>query len=349
MKNLLIITHNQFGYQVSSYYYTKYLGNEYNIDYICFDESKKKINSATASVHYFKKHKNLIKAYLGLISLSIGFIYRNKPQKIIIKYFPGCYFIPIITFRKIILDIRTASVSDSFILNFINDIVLRIGCVFFHKIIILSESLKKRLFIPSAIVITLGAEPKGYSLKSFKNLKLLYIGSLNNRNIDKTIVGSKYFIDQYPQIKFEYTIIGSGAPKYIKQLVKTIEDTKLTDKVIILGYIPHIQLEHYFLNNNIGVSFIPMTRYYDMQPPSKTYEYLMAGMPVLATDTYENKRIVSNANGILIEDTSESFAEGLEKIWTKRNEWNSNRIAETVSDYKWEVIINKNLKPILNK
>jgi glycosyltransferase involved in cell wall biosynthesis len=90
---------------------------------------------------------------------------------------------------------------------------------------------------------------------------------------------------------------------------------------------------------NIGVSFVPITPYYDMQPVTKTYEFLLAGMPMIATRTTQNKRFVNDTNGVLIDDTAESFADGLAEIKAKSRMYDSPAIQEASRCHAWESII----------
>jgi nucleoside-diphosphate-sugar epimerase len=76
------------------------------------------------------------------------------------------------------------------------------------------------------------------------------------------------------------------------------------------GRVEHI----YFDIHNIGVSYIPMLKCFDNQPPTKTFEYLLSGMPVIATATNANKDIINDVNGVLINDNSEEVYNGLTAI-----------------------------------
>ena len=98
---------------------------------------------------------------------------------------------------------------------------------------------------------------------------------------------------------------------------------------------------------NVGVAYIPKTEFFDIQPSTKIFEYLFAGMPVIATATLENKRVIMNDNGILIEDNPESFYEGLKRLYNKRHFFDSKIIKKTCGQYSWNRIVKKNLRPYL--
>ena len=109
----------------------------------------------------------------------------------------------------------------------------------------------------------------------------------------------------------------------------------------------HEELSHYFEQSNIGIVYIPQTPGYDCQPVTKLFEYLLSGMPVIATGTYENKLIVNEVNGIIINDSAEDFCKGLIRIYNHKDSFNSELIRKSVESYTWEKIVNSNLKPFL--
>jgi len=74
---------------------------------------------------------------------------------------------------------------------------------------------------------------------------------------------------------------------------------------------------------------------------------MLSGMPVIATNTYENRQIVNENNGILIQDSALDFYNGLIGIYNKKESFNSNHIIKSVESYTWAKIVNSNLKPFL--
>src|SRR5690606_2773135 len=171
--------------------------------------------------------------------------------------------------------------------------------------------------------------------------------TLNGRNIDQTILGLSNFMKKHPNMKISYDIIGDG--NELTQLTQLINDLELASIVKLHGRIPHIKLKPFFDNSNIGVSYIPITEYYEFQPPTKTFEYIMSGLPCIATRTNENKHLITHENGVLCNDTPESFANALETIDERSALYNSDRIRESLKEYSWKNIVDNKLKPLLNK
>lgn len=60
MKNLVIISQSQFGYHTDTYYYCKYLKEEYTITYLCWDHSLPKIEMDGVRVVYVNREGNAL-------------------------------------------------------------------------------------------------------------------------------------------------------------------------------------------------------------------------------------------------------------------------------------------------
>jgi glycosyltransferase involved in cell wall biosynthesis len=158
----------------------------------------------------------------------------------------------------------------------------------------------------------------------------------------KTIEGFYKFYNTYKDEFFiSYTFVGDGTHDEIGLLKDSVEKLELNNVVNMVGRVPFDELGSYFKNHNIGVSFVPMTDYFDAQPVTKTFDYLLSGLPVIATATFENKRIINNTNGVLIKDSPEGFFDGLEDILEMRKQYSSEKIRSSVSSYQWDRIVNE--------
>jgi glycosyltransferase involved in cell wall biosynthesis len=264
--------------------------------------------------------------------------------------FRGCSFIPFIFNYKyhIHLNIVTGSVSPSALSRFIYNLLIRWESYFFRNVSVISEGLKKTLKLShNAFILPLGADPMMIKRHCTHKLSLLYIGILSDRRIDDTIEGIAIFVRKNPDFDIHYTIIGYGWSGAEEILMKKIVSGKLEKYVDLKDYVPHSELIHFFEKANVGISYIPITPYFDYQPATKTFEYLMAGLPVIATGTYENKNIINNQNGIIIDDTPESFADSLDYLTENITSFNEKIIKGTVIGYDWETIVEK-LKGIIN-
>lgn len=226
-----------------------------------------------------------------------------------------------------------------------------IDSLFYHKVTVISEGLQATLKLPKkrTYILPLGADEISFVPKEYNTLDILYVGAIQHRNIYQTVTGLSLFINKYPHARSNttYTIIGFGAEKDIKQLQDTIEKHSVTDLVNYVGRVKYTDLKPYFEKCNVGVSYIPVTAYYQHQPATKTFEYALSGLIIIATNTFENKKVIEKDNGVLCDDTPEGFANALEYIYWNKSYFNETAIRQSLWEYHWETIVNTKLIPIL--
>lgn len=350
-KKLLVINPSQFGYHIDSYYYCKYLKNDYKIIYICWNSNLQKINMQNVRVVYVGRGGNMVVRTLRFLRYALKELSFN-PTFVIIKEFKTISSIlkickPSLCF---VLDIRSGSVVSNPIRRLLGDFRLVIEAKFFRNITVISEGLAERLHIShKAHVLPLGADTISDKNKVFNKFDLLYVGTLENRHINITIEGLKKFVDEFShKIPVTYTIIGDGPNNEADELKNVIEEYNLGKLVTVTGRLLHSQLKEYFDRSNIGVSYIPLANCFDCQPPTKTFEYLLSGMPVIATRSTENLKIVRSDTGVLIEDQPKDFYEGLKTLYENKNIFDSKTIRKLNLKHTWKNIVRNNLKIYLD-
>ena len=340
---LIIINQSQFGHHIDTYYYCKYLKDYFALTYICWDHGFPKIEIDGVRVVYVRRGGNILVRTMRFLRDALAQI-NDKRAIVFIKYFKGVSLVlrllrPTHCF---VLDIRTGSVHKNKLARRFHDARLKLETRFFRHVTVISQSLAEKLGIAQrAHILPLGADIISSVDKSFDKLSLLYVGTLFNRNIDVTIHGFKKFYEEYKnQIPISYTIVGSGLNNEEQDLRKLAERYSLTKIVNVTGRIPHTQLKPWFDSANVGVSYIPMTDYYDVQPATKTFEYLLSGLAVLGTSTYENKLVINETNGILTNDTADDFCSGLVRLLKQKEAFNSKEIRKNALKFSWEKITN---------
>lgn len=347
-ETLLIIIPAQFGYSVPHYYWCKYLKEKYKITYYSYDQgfACKTIKGIDTIQVPFKDNK--IYRIFNFYRNALKTLRKNKFDKVIIVQYKLDFIYKLFhPLKKINYDIRTGGVNKNKILRGLHNIQIVFSSYLFSNTIILSESLRKKLRISKrkSSLVDLGADTLATNEKTFENLNLFYIGTFTGRDLVKTIVGFSIFLKN--NSKSTYTIIGFGTEKEQKILEEKVNTLKISENVFILGRKTHSEALKYFENCNVGVSFIPCTPYYDKQPPTKTYEYLLSGLVCLATNTSENRRIINSINGVLINDNPEDFNIGLNKIIASKEAFSSGKIRQSVIGFTWQNIVTKKLIPSL--
>lgn len=339
-KKILIVSTNQFGYLSDYYYWCKYLRNDYDIQYLCFDRKLDKLVLENVDVVYVKIDNRKIKSHFELCKTAISICKNSSFNYVIIgQFFLFSFILPLLTRKcNLFYDIRTVAVDGNYISRYLHNLEMFINTLIYKKIIGISPFIQKFYKISSSkfVCLPLGADIFSTQNKDFRKLDLLYIGTLSNRNIIDTVIGfHKYSL--YDD-SASYTIIGGGSKHEEDEITNYILNNNLSDRIQYLGYLPHSIAKKYFTQCNVGVSYIPMIDYYDKQPPTKTYEYILSGLFCIATATSANRAIVSKTNGRLIEDNSDSFFLALKDVMT-HNDLSSVEIRNSLINCSWSNIV----------
>lgn len=257
----------------------------------------------------------------------------SKKKKYI--YFAGHPAVGNITIRNVILDIN-------FQLN---------SCIFDHQLILNPSIIKKfRTQERKYKQINPYLSRRSLTQKTFNKMDLLYIGTLECRRIEDTIVGFNKFFKEYDiRIQLSYTIIGAGHEKSVQIIKSVIKKYGLEHRVKYLGWQSDEIANHYFNNCNIGVGYVPIKDYYINNYSFKVIEYLLSGMAVIATKLSTSKKIVNEMNGVLIDDNPDYFYEGLVSIYNKLSSFNSELISASVNQYKVGYVYQEQIFPYLEK
>ena len=108
---------------------------------------------------------------------------------------------------------------------------------------------------------------------------ILYQGNIAlNRGLE-TCVRSLPYLDEDVHL----VMVGDGIAR--DGLIQLTSDLDLADRVHFLGFVPFAELNAYTASADVGLSLIQNTcasYYYTL--PNKLMEYIMAGLPVVASD-----------------------------------------------------------------
>lgn len=353
-KKLLIIQLDQFGYLTDTLKWCEHLGENYQIEVVCYDSKKNRVNIPNVKVRYVQLSSNrIIHAFRFIITAVLKALFFSG--KIVVVAFPHCDVIKkLLPWKKLHLDIRTVSVSRNEEARQIYDKQLHEYGNLYDSVTVISDGVKERLQLPNAQILPLGSDIISTKEKDYSCMNLLYVGTLKGRDIDKTIKGVDLFLKKHPSVTLIYDIIGDapeekGTGKMSERYKDLVISLGLEKNVIIHGAKSYQELKPFIDKASYGVSFVPITPWYNVQPPTKTFEYAMSGLFVIATGTVCNKEIISNDNGFIIDDTPEDFMRALETIYSNWAKYDESKIRGSLMMYNWEYIVNRILKPLFDK
>jgi len=351
-KKLLIINRTQFGYHIDTFYYCKYLKDQFEITYFSFDTKREKISMNGIKTIYIENEGSLFKKAINFIKSARDEIQNNNYDIVFINYFQASSLVKVgFDQEKFIIDVRTGAIGRTPRRRAFYNAIMVYEIKKFKYRTIISQCLQSKLKIPktNTYILPLGSDVLSTKSKFFQTIKLLYVGTLDSRNIHETVIAVARFLKKNNTAKLTYDIFGSGYNSNELRLKEVIRDEKLNDIVLFHGRKEHSELKYYFDNCNIGVSYVPITDYFDCQPPTKTYEYINSGMFCIATKTQANMDLISPKNGVLCLDNPESFSDALEYVSENMHTFDSKDIQETLEQYNWNSIIKNNLIPVFNK
>lgn len=350
--NILMINQHQFGYKAGYYHYCKHLVKQgHRIIYLCGDRGLPKMHIDGVDVVYVKETSS-IKWRKEFISQIKKLKRTEKIDVALCSYFRWSMILKLVSKNlPIIIDIRSGDLTESNFKRMFYNRLIKFETSLFNRTMILSESLAKLLKLKdkSYEVVPLGADEISSEVRQYSPIKMLYVGSLQKRDIYKTIEGVAKFCDKYEDVDIRYDIIGFGGPEDEARIKSTIENRGLSSKVKFHGRINYENLKPYFDKANLGIAFVPMTPYYECQPSTKIYEYVLSGMYCIATNTYENRILIDPVNGIICDDNADSFCEALTKYYNMdRTEFSVEEIKKSMTQYLWQNVINDKLLPLLH-
>lgn len=352
-KKILLLYDNQYGYHTDTYMYSKYLNKQkYDVHYFCFELGLPKVELEYGKVNYVKIHASKLISYLNFFFQLYTFLRKEKFDLIFQVDDKFSLLIRILNlFQPFVFDIRTGDLSENKFRSWFKNFQITFTSFFYKHVSVISKSLKEKLKLKkSTVIIPLGGELLPIQAKKFESIRLLYLGSLNCRSIHETIYGLSLYLNQNnANQNVAYDILGFGKDSVIDEIKEAILKTNLQDKVFFHGHKKIDELLPFFENCNVGVVYIPQTKWYDCQPATKLYECVLAGMPVIATNTTENRLALKNNCGVITEDNSFAFADSLKKIIDEKSKYDSIYIREMYKEFEWSNIVKYQLEPFFDE
>jgi glycosyltransferase involved in cell wall biosynthesis len=354
MRNrLLIVDQHQFGYLTDTFKYCTYLRDVFDITYLGWDYGDRRVTLQGLDVRYISRSGPRPVRLLRFIRAARKEMRSGNYDHIFIVYFQGASCLRWRTpVEKCFIDIRTGSDRPSLIHRWLENYLLRHEVPLFRNRSIISASLIDDLGFDRKQfhVLPLGGEPMMLPQKEFQELKLFYVGTLDQRGIHLTVEGLTRFHEQMASpVPVRYDIVGSGPAEDERLLHEAMQRSALRPHIHFHGRVPNAELRPFMERANIGVAFLPWKRYYDCQPSTKVFEYLLAGMPVIATATTENNAVINDSNGVVTPDSVEGFTDGLRRLYERRACYDSGKIKTQAAPYAWENIVLHNLLPYLQE
>ncbi len=170
-------------------------------------------------------------------------------------------------------------------------------------------------------------------------LRLIYVGSVQKDRGRDVMLEAMAIANQGGKIA-HLTIVGANVEQY-KYCHETVQKLGVSDSVTINGRLPGHLIPDFMRAADAGLCLWDDLPWYRFNPPTKLFEYLVAGLPVLASNIRTHTEYVQHgSNGLIFEYGSASMADAINQLWQARNQLPSMKLraSESSGAYRWQTI-----------
>jgi glycosyltransferase involved in cell wall biosynthesis len=170
----------------------------------------------------------------------------------------------------------------------------------------IADCFTKKYQVPFSVVRNIPNYPKIEHLKTRIELQLpldkkIVILQGAGINVDR---GSEELVEAFQYLDNSYLLLIIGSGDVINTLKEKVIALKLQTKVLFIDKMPASELRHYTANSDLGVTIDKDTNLnYHFSLPNKVFDYMHAGIPILASRLPEIENIINTFHiGTFIEN-----------------------------------------------
>ena len=176
-------------------------------------------------------------------------------------------------------------------------------------------------------------------------LRLIYTGTVSKARGRDVMLEAMALLDK-ENIDVHLTIIGCSDDQ-LKFCTQRVNELGIEKSVELLGRIPGKNIPDYLAQADLGICLWERSPWTEFNPPTKLFEYLVAGLPILASNISSHTRYVDNwKNGLIFEYDANSLAEIIINLNLQKSKiiGLKERAKDSGKQYLWE-----KLEPIFLK
>lgn len=160
------------------------------------------------------------------------------------------------------------------------------------------------------------AESSGV-IDSTHKVQLIYIGSVSiDRGRDVMLEAMSQLTRQ--NLNVHLSIIGA-TEEQLNFCQKRVKELGIEKNITLLGRISGNQIPVYLEQADIGICLWEKSAWVEFNPPTKLFEYLVAGLPVLASNIRTHTRYIKHwHNGIIFDYDATSLAKSVAELIVKK-------------------------------
>lgn len=150
-------------------------------------------------------------------------------------------------------------------------------------------------------------------------LQLVYVGSVQKDRGRDVMLEAMAIANQFGKIA-HLTIVGATAEQSA-YCHEALQKLGIVYSVSIHGRVPGQMIPDYLKAADAGLCLWEDLPWYRFNPPTKLFEYLVAGLPVLASNIRTHTEYVLDGfNGVIFEYDSSSLGNAIQRLWQSRDE-----------------------------
>ena len=232
---------------------------------------------------------------------------------------------------KVVVDYRSLPMDTYSIRGKLRSIVFHVGVILVDRLNLsstaISEKIAEILKVRKTQLIGIwpsGANPKEFEIclknrkfpENDEPIKFIYLGSLRSeRNLITVIKAAEVVLSRGHKITMD--LIGSGDQMLeLKNLVKKIN----LKTIRVEGPVPFKMVPAILSERHIGILPFPNNKSMNVSSAIKMFEYIAAGMPVMATDIEAQRRVFKNEKFVFwCKENMESMAKTMENVIENKN------------------------------
>lgn len=164
-------------------------------------------------------------------------------------------------------------------------------------------------------LLPLGVDTQKFNSESTigNDLKLVYIGTIQERRGIDTVVDGIVRLSGKEQECIQLDLYGGADEKYVRKLEERVENEGKFH-FNWHGRVPHEDIPNALSKADLALSPLPELEAYRVSSPAKIFEYLAAGVPVLASDIDAHTSILNEKCAFIVSHQPSKYSEVIAEV-----------------------------------
>lgn len=140
-------------------------------------------------------------------------------------------------------------------------------------------------------------------------VSFVYIGSIERYRGVAEFVEGITLLDPDVQENIRVDLYGSGDEDFIQELLADAESQSF--QMNWHGLVPHDEIPDRLVDSDVAISPLPEIEAYRVSSPAKVFEYMAAGLPIIASDISPHRKVLTEQFAFITQPTAQGFSEAI--------------------------------------